>query len=102
MRHHHSRKRTILPVAESLELRRMLDAVVDGRVLGIRGTKKNDTIVVDYGKNAASVTINGVVTSLDVSNVNRVRIFLDAGNDQLTFDKSTTSAMPATTLYGGA
>src|SRR4051794_21707577 len=33
MRHHHSRRRKILPVAECLELRRMLDAVVDGRVL---------------------------------------------------------------------
>src|SRR4051794_22738690 len=102
MRHHHSRRRTILPIAESLEWRRMLDAVVDGRVLGIRGGKGNDTIVVDFGKTAATVTINGAVISLDVSNVNRIRIFLDAGNDKLMFDKATTSAMPATTLYGGA
>jgi len=94
------RSAAIGALTDVLEHRRLLSAVVDGQTFGIRGTPGNDVITVELNGTTATVTDNGVESTLEVARGKQMRIFLDGGNDALTVTLVGRS-IPAT-VYGGA
>jgi Ca2+-binding RTX toxin-like protein len=98
--------RTFTPIAsiEHLEKRRLLAATLDGTLLRITGTRKNDAIVVTLNsrdKKKLDVRINKDRSSFTLASVKAMRINSSLGEDSVKIDQVAGAILLPTTIYGG-
>src|SRR5258706_5644262 len=92
------RKLPILPICEPVEERRLLSAVLDGRVVQVKGTSAADVIKVSKSRSTLTVKIGTTSTTFAAGGVTAIRIRGLDGNDSITV--GGTLKIPLI-VYGG-
>jgi hypothetical protein len=103
--HRRTRKaieKSVQPVVESLEGRRLLSVSLSHGVLNVTGTHGADDISISADPTTpgmVDVSLNGKMSTFSAAKISRIKINAGAGNDMVTEDASVTDA---SSMVGGA
>ncbi|HEX8912893.1 MAG TPA: hypothetical protein VF796_11075 [Humisphaera sp.] len=99
------RRTNLLPAAETLESRRLMDATLTDGELVVTGTEAKDAIVVSLAADDAAtlvVTVNKVQSSFPLDEVEHVTINTLGGNDKVLVSEKAGAIYKGVTVDAGA